>query len=173
MKCPKCGKEIADNSQFCEFCGAEVGYSLSENDKMCLSIIRVAAEYESILASYKAREKCYKLTKESGGIKDYKLHVQQLQLDNYHSEFKKSLVGESYMKWLVGCIVGIVISLICAAVFWYFWYDHLYYYNSRSLLFTAIAATIVLIICLILLIRQTKIARKKIQEIKSKTVIMI
>ena len=24
MKCSKCGKEIADDSQFCEFCGAKV-----------------------------------------------------------------------------------------------------------------------------------------------------
>lgn len=24
MKCPKCGKEIANDSQFCEFCGAKV-----------------------------------------------------------------------------------------------------------------------------------------------------
>lgn len=173
MKCPKCGKEIADNSQFCEFCGAEVGRTLSENDKMCLSIIRVGAEYETILASYKARKKCYELTKKSGSVKDYKLHVQQLQLDNFPSEFKKSLVGESYMKWLVGCIVGIVISLVCAAVFWYFWYDHLYCYNDKSLLLTAIAASVILIICLILLIHQTKKKSRKIQEINSKTIIMI
>lgn len=26
MKCPKCGKEIADNSQFCEFCGAKLNF---------------------------------------------------------------------------------------------------------------------------------------------------
>lgn len=24
MKCPKCGKELADDSAFCEFCGAEI-----------------------------------------------------------------------------------------------------------------------------------------------------
>lgn len=162
MKCPKCGKEIADNSQFCEFCGAEVGYSLSENDKMCLSIIRVAAEYESILASYKAREKCYKLTKESGGVKDYKLHVQQLQLDNYHSEFKKSLVGESYMRWLKGCVWGIVFSLACAIGSWF-----------MDLHFLIGIAAIVLIVCVVLLILQTKKSRRKIQEIKSKTIIMI
>lgn len=24
MKCPNCGKEIANNSQFCEYCGSQV-----------------------------------------------------------------------------------------------------------------------------------------------------
>ncbi len=26
MKCPKCGKEIANDSQFCEFCGTQVNF---------------------------------------------------------------------------------------------------------------------------------------------------
>ena len=25
MNCTKCGKEIADNSKFCEYCGAKIG----------------------------------------------------------------------------------------------------------------------------------------------------
>lgn len=34
MKCPKCGKEIAENSQFCEFCGAEIkGKKLPSKNK--------------------------------------------------------------------------------------------------------------------------------------------
>lgn len=168
MKCSKCGKEIADNSQFCEFCGAEVGYSQSENDKMCLSIIRVGAEYETILASYKARKKCYKLTKKLGNVKDYKLHVQQLQLDNYPSEFKKSLVGESYMKWLIGCIAGIVISLVCAVVGWCLVVD-----DGEDWFFLAVPASLILIICIVMLVKQKKSKSQRIQEIKSKTVIMI
>ena len=33
MKCPKCGKEIADDSQFCEFCGAQIKETTAQSEK--------------------------------------------------------------------------------------------------------------------------------------------
>ena len=168
MKCPKCGNEVANDSRYCEFCGAEVGYSQSDNDKMCLSIIRVGAEYENILASYNARKKCYRLTKKLGNIKDYKLHVQQLQLDHFPNEFKKSLIGESYIKWLIGCFVGIVLSLAGATCGWYLTID-----AGWNWLILAIPTSLALIICINTLLKQKQKKSQKIQEIMSKTVIMI
>ena len=40
MKCPKCGKEIANDSQFCEFCGTQVIHS-KKNTKIVWVILSV------------------------------------------------------------------------------------------------------------------------------------
>ena len=66
------------------------------------------------------------------------------------------------MRWLKGCVWGIVFSLACAIGSWF-----------MDLHFLIGIAAIVLIVCVVLLILQTKKSRRKIQEIKSKTIIMI
>ena len=33
MKCPKCGKEIANDSQFCEYCGAQIKETTAQSEK--------------------------------------------------------------------------------------------------------------------------------------------
>jgi predicted nucleic acid-binding Zn ribbon protein len=58
MICPNCGKEIANDSQFCEFCGATIKENASNNSKqvnirwallptMILTTIAVWSHYES------------------------------------------------------------------------------------------------------------------------------
>lgn len=38
MKCPKCGKEIANDSNFCEFCGSPVGKNSEKNKKARITL---------------------------------------------------------------------------------------------------------------------------------------
>lgn len=86
----------------------------ASSEKMYLNIIRVASQNDNILSAYRARKKCYKLCKKSGRP-DYKEHIQQLQLDYYPDEFKKSLLGARYVLnlWMIiGCAVLLIFSLI-------------------------------------------------------------
>ena len=109
-------------------------------DQMCLNIIRVGSNYDSILGAYRARKKCYNIAKNFDNRFDYKEHVQQLQLDYFPNEFKKSLIGESYIK---GIILAIISSIaICICLLWVFTYWQ-YYYIVRSAI---IGVTIVLLI---------------------------
>lgn len=97
---------------------------------MCLNIIRVGANYDTILGSYKARKKCYKIAKDFEKRFDYKEHVQQLQLDYFPDEFKKSLIGESYMNWLVWSIIGAV--ALCWLIVPPFLFGWLIYYQAKK-----------------------------------------
>lgn len=163
MKCPNCGKEIANGSQFCEYCGKEtMVQSLSEPDQMCLNIIRVGSEYNSILASYKARKKCYKISRDLGKHYDYKEYIQQMQLDYFPKEFKKSLIGESFLKWIIWCVIGLVIFISSAI---YGWSEFPY---QSALLGLAIPATVLSIACVGLMIWQGMKKSKEIQEINQK-----
>ena len=47
MKCPKCGKELADDSVFCEFCGAEI---VNPNNRVACKVdVRVPLYASTIL----------------------------------------------------------------------------------------------------------------------------
>lgn len=102
----------------------------TEYDQMCLNIIRVGSNYDSILGAYKARKKCYKIAKDFEKRFDYKEHVQQLQLDYFPSEFKKSLIGESYLNWLIWSIIGAV--LLCWLIIPLFFFGWLIYYQTNK-----------------------------------------
>ena len=116
MKCPNCGKEIANDSKFCEFCGEKINHNAENSsscydsmDRMYLDIIFVGSKHKSILASNRARQKCYRIAMSNGRRYDYKEHIQKLQIDNFPDEFKKSAIGESYKNWLA---LGIFFSIL-------------------------------------------------------------
>lgn len=121
----------------------------TEYDQMCLTIIRVGSNYDSILGAYRARKKCYNIAKNFDNRFDYKEHVQQLQLDYFPNEFKKSLIGESYIKGIILAVISSIAICICLLwvsmyLFrsWFFTYWQ-YYYIVRSAI---IGVTIVLLI---------------------------
>jgi len=72
------------------------GTKLNATDKALLTIIRIGANKQSILAARNAQKKCFKIYRKQTGRVDYKEHVQQLQLDYYPNEFKKSELGRKY-----------------------------------------------------------------------------
>ncbi len=41
MKCPNCGKEIANDSQFCEFCGAKIGKEMKVTPTASMTIQQI------------------------------------------------------------------------------------------------------------------------------------
>lgn len=170
MKCPNCGKEIANGSAYCEFCGAKIQVSnssstdvqLSENDKMCLNIIRVGSKHGTKQASFKARKKCYKIIHDFEKRFDYKEHVQQLQLDYFPDEFTKCVKWEDYRKWLIGCIIGIILSTFFSIVGWIGTFDS--YYFEPEMLFLAIPTLILSVFFIWLLYKKTKEIRQDLQH---------
>ena len=83
----------------------------NELDTAMLSIIRVGASKDDILAAYKARKKCYQLCKESTKRPDYKEYVETLQLDNFPCELKKADYGWRYVKLLWCLALTIFLSI--------------------------------------------------------------
>ena len=66
MKCPKCGKEIANDSNFCEYCGAKLNSSLtllwsqcSLWQKVTITLLVLWFLYASVLASTYSNEVLY------------------------------------------------------------------------------------------------------------------
>lgn len=118
MKCKHCGKEIANDSVFCEFCGTKVSVGPEQKasekniDGVLLNIIEVSSHNNNILAAFNARSKCYRLCKKISLRPDYKEYVQHLQLENYPAEFHKSLFGCWFLVFLcIGILAAIVLSL--------------------------------------------------------------
>lgn len=168
MKCPNCGKEIAENSQFCEFCGTKInlvgGDNVSNYDDMCLQIIYVGSKHDAILASYKARKKCYKIAKVFEKRYDYKEHVQKLQIDNFPDEFKKSIIGESYRRTLIWSIIGVVIFLFFSLLGWGMVFD-----GDEDFLWMAIPSTCLLVATVVVWVKYSKKLWNKFTSIHDHT----
>lgn len=95
----------------------------NELDTAMLSIIRVGASKDDILAAYKARKKCYQLCKESTKRPDYKEYVETLQLDNFPCELKKADYGWQYVK-LLRCLVLTIFVSIFSFIYGCVWIDY-------------------------------------------------
>ena len=137
MQCPNCGKEIANDSQFCEYCGTPTHFSV---DDILLNIIEVNSYHPSLFAAYKARKKCYKLCKKNTHRPDYKEYVQHLQLQNFPNEYQKAIIGGRlyWCLWL-SSITGII-AIFFSIMGWIFVFD-----DDEEFLWMAIPSTIVLI----------------------------
>ena len=147
MKCTNCGKEIANDSVFCEYCGAKTNRPSEINptiDSIILNIIEIGAHQKGTFASYKARRKCYKLYKQATNLPNYKEHVQKLQLDYFPDEHYKSIVEQRYYRWLLW---GIIWGIICGAT---------------------IFGLVITILLIWKIIKEAKICKQKIKEIQDK-----
>lgn len=85
MKCPKCGKEIAEDSQFCEYCGAKINFVPTNEKKPknykplwislaigCASVIGwgVYNQYENVqIERAETRQKIYALERQAEELK--------------------------------------------------------------------------------------------------------
>jgi len=140
-----------------------------ELDIALLNIIRVNANKDDILAAYKAREKCYKLCKESLNRKDYKEYVETLQLDNFPNELKKAEYGKRYvslLKWLVLCII---IGISCLGFGLIILYDAFYYsirFDEILIGLTLVASAVGLYFGVKFLLKQLSAISKSIKDIK-------
>lgn len=118
MKCKHCGKEITNESQYCEFCGTKTSISPEQKnnekdiDSILLNIIEVSSHNNNVLAAFNARSKCNKLCKKESLRPDYKEYVQHLQLQHYPAEYHKSLFGYWFLVFLYIDILAVAMAIL-------------------------------------------------------------
>ena len=111
MKCKNCGKEIAEDSVFCEFCGTKV----AQYDNAILTILDNALTDEAPMKALKACKKCYNLCQNKHPY-DYKEYINQIVREKYPQLQKRCNIDKQYIKMLIsGTILFIIIIVIAMA----------------------------------------------------------
>ena len=106
MKCKHCGKEIDNDSVFCEFCGGKV---INMYDSVILDILD-SIPADKPMAAYNARKECYKYCKKEHPY-DYKEYVKRLMAEEYPRESKRCDLDIRYVRRYV------ILSILCTACF--------------------------------------------------------